>query len=121
MLRKLDAAFQNLLGHAIAGTTLHILRECEGNLNAHPAVSQLIMHLHVEEDFITTTVRWASTWVAEEVAMKLFQTERDDLRTYLSASAVEADPGGIRAILWQALCHKVSPAGDTNRNRATWL
>ena len=121
VLQKLDACFQNFLGHAIAGTTLRILTECERNLNAHPAVSQLIMHLHVEDDFVTTTVRWASTWVAEAVAMKLFQEERDHLRTYLSASAIGADPGGIRDMLWQGLCHRVSPAGDTVRSRATWL
>ena len=57
VLQKLNAVFQNLLGHAIAGTTVRILRECGGTLIANSEVSQLIMHLHMEDDFVTTTVR----------------------------------------------------------------
>ena len=111
VLEKLDEANQGLLAQAIASATLPVIMESVGHISAHPEVSHRILHLHVEADFVTTTVRWASTWVAEEVAMRLFQYETNQVIAFLSGAAVSKDLGGIRGILWEGHCHRVLAAG----------
>ena len=111
VLEKLDEANQGLLAQAIASATLPVIMESVGHISAHPEVSHRILHLHVEADFVTTTVRWASTWVAEEVAMRLFQYKTNQVIAFLSGAAVSKDLGGIPGILWEGYCHRVLAAG----------
>lgn len=117
VLKKLGASHQHLLGKAIASATVRTLTDCVRPLCSSPAGSHLIMHLHVEDDLITTHVRWASTWVAEEVSMRLFKIAHDQLRMLLSASAVDADLRGIRGMLWEGACHRLLATGGTFRCR----
>ena len=111
VLAKLDVANQGLLVQAIASATLAIIIESVGRAFAHPEVSHRILHLHVEADFVTTTVRWASLWVAEEVAMRLFEYEKNNLIMFLSAAAVDKDLAGLRGVLWEGYCHRVLATG----------
>ena len=111
VLAQLSDANQRLLVQAIASATLSDIVACVGHTFAHPDVSHRILHLHVEADFVTTSVRWASLWVAEEVAMRLFENEKNNLITFLSTSAVERDLAGLRGVLWEAYCHRRLAAG----------
>lgn len=49
--------------------------------------------------------------------MRLFEIAHDQLRMFLSASAVDADLGGIRGMLWEGACHRLLAAGGTFRCR----
>ena len=111
VLAKLDHADQRLLVQAISSATLPIIIQSVGQAFAHPEVSHRILHLHVEADFVTTTMRWASLWVAEEVAMRLFEYEKNNLITFLSAAAVDKDLAGLRGVLWEGYCHRRLAAG----------
>ena len=111
VLEKLDDANQRLLVQAIASATLQLITDSVGQTFAHSGVSNQSLHLHVDADFVTTTVRWASIWVAEEVAIRLHQHETNQLKTFLSAAEVSKDLGGIRGILWEGYCHRVLAGG----------
>ena len=117
VLQTLGDSHQHLLGFAIDSATVRTITDGVGAFCFSPAGSELIMHLHVEDHFITTYVRWASTWVAEEVSMRLFKIAHDQLRIFLSTSAVDADLEGIRGILWEGACHRLLAAGGTFKFR----
>ena len=117
VLEKLDVANQRLLVQAIASATLPIIFNSTGHAFAHPEMSHRILHLHVEADFVTTAVRWASLWVAEEVAMRLSEYEQNNLITILSAAAVDKDLAGLCDVLWEGYCQRVLAAGGNFKCR----
>eukprot|EP00891_Asterochloris_glomerata_P005125 jgi/Astpho2/5125/Aster-06336 len=106
VLEKLSVPNQSLLEQAIASATLPSIIDSVGRAFAHPEISHRILHLHVEADLVTTAVRWASLWVAEAVAMRLFEYEKNNLIAFLSAVAVDKDLAGLRGILWEGYCHR---------------
>ena len=117
VLEKLDDFSHALLEQAIASATLPIIAKCVGRISALPEVSLLIFHLHVGADLLEATVQWASTWGAEEVAVRLFQLETDNLIRFLKHAAnsckvivntagVDSNLGGVRRTLWEGLCHR---------------
>ncbi len=111
VLEKLSVPNQSLLEQAIASATLPIIIDSVGRAFAHPEISHRILHLHVEADLVTTAVRWASLWVAEAVAMRLFEYEKNNLIAFLSAAAVDKDLAGLRGVLWEGYCHRRLAAG----------
>ena len=111
VLEKLSVPNQSLLEQAIASATLPSIIDSVGRAFAHPEIIHRILHLHVEADLVTTAVRWASLWVAEAVAMRLFEYEKNNLIAFLSAVAVDKDLAGLRGVLWEGYCHRRLAAG----------
>jgi hypothetical protein len=117
VLQKLDLEDQAALQQAIDSCSVKLVQDSLGNSSAHDEVSNRILHLRVKADFINTYVAWASPWVAEHIAYKLWRTERQQLLLFLNAGTRLSDLGGVRGNLWEGLCHARLAAGGTYRCR----
>lgn len=119
VLEKLDPSQHNMLDYAISGCTLDTVRKCLGLLFPGADLSSMVLHLRVAEDFITTHVDWASTWVAQQVAYRLWCYKHGDLQNCLSSSASFAEASGLHGQLWQGLWHNRMAAGGQYKTRCS--
>jgi hypothetical protein len=117
VLQKLDLEDQAALQQAIDSCSVKLVQDSLGNSSAHDEVSNRVLHLRVKADFINTYIAWASPWVAEQIAYKLWRTERQQLILFLNAGTGLSDLGGVRGNLWEGLCHARLAAGGTYRCR----
>lgn len=113
VLQKLDLEDQAALQQAIDSCSVKLVQDSLGNSSAHEEVSNRVLHLRVKADFINTYTTWASPWVAEQIAYKLWRTERQQLQLFLNAGTGLSDLGGVRGNLWEGLCHARLAAGGT--------
>jgi hypothetical protein len=119
VLKKLDTEEQATFQQAIDECTVKQVQRALGGVLAHADVSNRILHLRVQPDFITTYIAWASPQAAERVAYKLWRSDcREQLIAFLSTSAGLGDVGGVRGILWEGYCHARLAAGGEFRCRA---
>lgn len=113
VLEKLDREDQSSLQTAIDSCQTDSINKFVGGSSADAAVSNRILHLRVQPDSLCTKTHmtWASPWVAEQLAFKLWRDERAALASFVSAAAGMGELGGLRGHLWEGLCHARYAAG----------
>ena len=117
VLQKTSGVDQKVLTEAIATSKLADVRDSMGGTYAPGSVSNRILHLRVEPDFVETHMQMASPWVAEQVAFHLWKEERDHLKQFVSAAADSSELGGVRGNLWEGMCHGRLAAGGVFKTR----
>jgi hypothetical protein len=119
VLEKLDEEDQKSLQNAIDSCTAASIDRLVGASSADAEASNRILHLRVrpETAYTETYMDWASPWVAEQIAYKLWRDERGALVTFLGAAAGLGELGSVRGHLWEGLCHARLAAGGSFRCR----
>lgn len=102
VLEKLQAVEQGLLKEAIDSTPLKTLVDSVGSPASPTEASHKLIHLRVTENFQTRVMKMASTYVAAEVAYRLWKNEQANLKLFLSASGGEGSIAALRGNLCQA-------------------
>ena len=113
VLQKVGKGAQQLITEAIDRSSIDLVRHALEGSAAHQNVSDLLLHTRVEADFVTTTMNWASDWVAEQFACRALSTERQKLVEFIGAAHDMPVMGTLRGRLWEGLCHNVLAAGGT--------
>jgi hypothetical protein len=119
---KLDAEEQLSLQHEVDTCSVQHIRTALRGVAAHASVSDRLFHLRVQPDHITSSVQWASQWIAEQVTDRLcysmWNSDRDELAELFKPLAwLDADLKTVHGALWTGYCHARLARGGTFRCR----
>jgi hypothetical protein len=109
----LDAAQQEKLDDAIKAVDLELLVKAVGNPEASDSAAHRLIHLNVEENFLTRHYLFASDYVADQVYLQLYQKKREQLIQFLAVSQGVGDVGVLRGILFERHAHTVIQNGGS--------
>jgi hypothetical protein len=115
VLDKVLEEDQQEIHQAIDRSSIDIVRQALGGSSSHHEISDLLLHLRVEADFMSIRMDWASDWVAERFAQRAWQQEKDRLIEFLSVSHGLPELGTLRGRLWEGVCHDRLAAGGVYR------
>lgn len=105
VLEKTDPEDQDDIEEAIARCSILIVEQTLGGSSSLPDVSDLLLHLKVEDGFTKSRMEWASAWVAERFAAKAWKNEKDRLLSFTAVSTQLPMFGSVMGSLWEGLCH----------------
>ena len=72
-----------------------------------------MIHIIVQQDFLTRHINFASPYVSQEVALRYAQFQKAELRDFLSASDAVGQLGALRGNLFEGYSHNVIQRGGT--------
>jgi hypothetical protein len=115
VLEKTSDDDQRALSRAIDKSSMRLVRDAAFGLSPNPRVSDLLLHTIVANDFVTTSIEWASVWVFEKVFAKMLLEEREGLLSFVRVARGPelGELGALRGRLWEGLCHRALAQGGT--------
>ena len=102
------------LQKVIASSTLDQLIASIGQIAEKEGTSHRVLHIVVDEDdgyYNDTTIKFASVWVAEQVAEQFFVNEKQRFLTFLASSAGAGESAALKGILFEGYMHNLFKAG----------
>jgi hypothetical protein len=115
VLDKVLEVDQQEIHQAMDRSSIDIVKQALAGSSSHHEISDLLLHVRVEADFISTRMDWASDWVAERFAQRAWQQEKERLIEFLSVSHGLPELGTLRGRLWEGVCHDRLAAGGCFR------
>lgn len=97
---KIGVVDQLSLSKAIDKSSVQLVREAAFGASPNPQVSDRLLHTVVENDFVTTRMQWASTWVCEKCLERMLALEKDQLLAFVRV-ARGPELGPLRGKLWE--------------------
>ena len=112
-----DTAQQQELDEAIRAVDLNFLTKAIGNAQALDQAAHRLIHLHVEDDFLTKHYLFASEYVTDKVYLQLYENNRAHLIQFLAVSQGVGDVGVLRGVLFERHAHTIISKGGRFRIR----
>jgi hypothetical protein len=106
-----NVVYHTELDAAVDAVDLNLLLNAIGNAQAANDASHRLVHMDVEDDFITRSYRLGSTYLSDKVYAKLFDKKRAELMDFLATSQGVGDVAVLRGILFERHAHRIISNG----------
>jgi hypothetical protein len=106
------------LHQAIRECDLDMCKRFHGESAGAAEVPHSLMHVCAEPAYFSMQIKFASQWVADEVAQRLLLQEKAAVRVFLRSLVGEKDLASVRGQLFESFCHAILSQGGTFEARS---
>ncbi len=104
---------QRDLKSALVQINVNALRDCVGQTAAPDTISHRLIHIMPSADYLTPTLVFASTYVAEQIVIRLIEHDKARMIEWINSSSGQTSVAALRGTMFERIGHTLLASGGT--------